>query len=544
MGLWSYAKGLFAGSKRAENLGRTDYWAVPVSSSGEVVTTETAMRVAAVYTCVKILSRALATMPLNVYRKVGENGREVAKDHPLQKLFHYDRTNPIQTYFEFKQMMQARLCLRGNAYAYIVMGRRGEIKALRPLHPDLVVPREEAGAVVYDYFGKGAKVTFSRDEVFHLKDLSADGITGLSPIDQMMEVIGSAISMDKHGSSSFKNGARFGGILTVPGKLDPKSIENIRASWQKQYAGSDNAGKTGILEQGMDYKPISMSNEQAQWLDSMKFKRSEIFGIFQVPPHMGGDLERATFSNIEQQSIDFVSYTMMPWLTLWESCIQCALFTEEEQKEYFVKFNANAFLRGDGLARAQKLAIERQNGIINANEWRALEEMNPLDDQAGNTYLIPMNMQDASEPPQTQNEPGAQPPRTPAGKQQEPETNVPNVNRTLRPLIEIMARRIATKEHKTVDGRTNMGESGINILIQRNDEMISELVEAVLSAKEEAGQRSWNEAGRHVILSKAKAVYAEQLRSDILKGIEIEARTKRIADDVFSLLGDGNGGQN
>jgi len=535
MGLWSYTKSLF--SRRAENLGRGDYWALPVSSSGEVVTPETAMRVSAVYTCVKILSRQLATMPLNVYRRVGESGREIAKEHPLQKLFHYDRTNAFQTYFDFKQMMQARLCLRGNAYAFIVFGRGGEIKALRPLHPDHVVPREQNGEVVYDYFTSRGKMTLGRDEVLHLKDISTDGLVGLSPIDQMMEVIGSAISIDKHGASSFKNGARFGGILTVPGKLDPKSIENIRKSWQQQYAGSDNAGKTGILEQGMDYKPIAMSNEQAQWLDSMKFKRSEIYGIFQVPPHMGGDLDRATFSNIEQQSIDFVQYTMMPWFTLWEASLQCSLFSKSEQEEYFVKFNANAFLRGDGLARAQKLAIERQNGIISANEWRAYEELNPLPKEAGDKYLIPMNMADASEPLEDKSQEGKQPPRTPAGKQQEPETLVPNVNRTLRPLLELLARKIAVKEHKTVDGRTNVGESGVNTLIQRNEEMVKEIVSAFLDAKREGEERQVDDALRQKVIEAAKTIYAEGLRTDIMKGIEVEARTERIVKDTFSLLG-------
>lgn len=535
MGLWNYAKSIF--SRRAENLGRGDYWALPVSSSGEVVTTDTAMRCSAVYTCVKILSRSLATMPLNVYRRVGEDGREVAKDHPLQKILHYDRTNSFQTYFDFKQMMQARLCLRGNAYALIVFGKGGVIKALRPLHPDNVTPREENGEVVYDYFTSRGKMTLSRDEVLHIKDLSTDGLVGLSPIDQMMECIGSTIAMDKHGASSFKNGARFGGILTVAGKLNEKSIENIRKSWQQQYAGSDNAGKTGILEQGMDYKPISMTNEQAQWLDSMKFKRSEIYGLFQVPPHMGGDLERATFSNIEQQSIDFVQYTMMPWLTLWEAALHCSLLSEDEQKEYFLKFNANAFLRGDGLARAQKLAIERQNGIISANEWRALEEYNPLEGDAGNKILIPMNMADANEPQEDKSKEGQQPPRTPAGKQQEPETLVPNVNRTLRPLLEVLAKRIAVKEHKTVDGRNAIGDAGISTLIQRNEEMVTELCSAFLAAHEGSESIQVDKALRQSVIESAKTIYAEGLRADIMAGIQVQERTQRIVEDTLGLLG-------
>lgn len=453
MGLWSVAKSFF--TRSSESLGSNYFWGIPQSSSGEVVNSDTAMRVQAVYTCVKILSQTLAMIPLNVYRRIGDDGREIAKDHPLQRLFRLDRPNPLQNHFEFKELLQARLCLQGNAYAYIEMDRSGKIIALKPLCPDHVSVKEVNGQLVYLYTTNRGMVSFGQDEILHIKALSTDGLTGLSPIDQMMELIGSALSIDKHGAASFKNGARLGGVLSHPGKLSPQAIESIRNSWQKQYAGNSNAGKTAILESGMDYKPVAMSNEQAQWIDGMKFKRSEIFGMFQVPPHMGGDLERATFSNIEQQSLDFIQYTMMPWLTRWEAAIQASLFSRQEQEEYFVKFNANAFLRGDGLSRAQKLSIERQNGIISANEWRALEEYNPIEGDGGNKYLIPMNMQDANaEPPHDEPKKDSQPPRTPGAVQQEPASTDSNLNR-LKPILWAAIDRITVKEGKASERKSD-----------------------------------------------------------------------------------------
>lgn len=484
MGLWSYAKGLLGGNRASKLVGGYELWSMPMSASGEVVTQETAMRVSAVYTCVRILSQTMGMVPLNIYRKKSGGGRELATEHPLYKLFRQDRTNKLQTYFEFKELLQQRLCLRGNAYAYIEMDRRGKITSLRPLAPDFVVPEEKNGEITYKYYTSKGTVTFSQDEILHIKGMSADGLTGLSPIDIMMDVIGSGIATDKYGATSFKNGARIGGILSHPGKLDKATADRLRETWAKQYSGSENSGKTAILEQGMDFKPVGMTNEQAQWLDSKKLNRAEIFGIFQVPPHMAGDLERATFSNIEQQSLDFITYTMTPWFSRWEAALGCSLLSESEQEEYFFKFNASSFLRGDALSRAQKLAIERANGIISANEWRALEEYNPLEGDAGDKILIPMNMADANEKQEPQGDSEGQPPRTPGGKQQEPA----NVNQgpketqprskrerllELRPATRAILKRLIDKEHKALE-KENF--AGIAAWIQKNGERHTDLL--------------------------------------------------------------------
>ena len=457
MGMWRFAKSLL--TRAAGSLETGVFWGGASTSSGEIVTSDSAMRVSAVYTCVRILAYTLATMPLNIYKRVGEGGRVLATDHPLYSLLRLDKPNPIQNNFDFKLLMQMRLVLLGNAYAYIEFDGRGKIKSLRPLCPDYVTPIETpTGELVYRYTSSKGSTIFLADEILHLRGMSSNGLVGLSPIEQMMEVIGTSMAMDKHGAASFANGARLGGVLKYPGKLDQKAIKNIRESWQTQHAGSANSGKTAILEQGMDYATVGMSNEQAQWLEGMKFKRSEIAGIFQVPPHMIGDLERATFSNIEQQSLEFIQFTMLPWITLWETAIGASLFSKAEQSEYFAKFNVNVFLRGDGLARAQKLQIERMNGIISANEWRAYEELNPIDGEAGDKYLVPMNMADANDPsPDHSTDSGGQPPRTPGSKQQEPASTDSNLNRAaLRPIIEAALKRIVTKEFKSAEGKQDI----------------------------------------------------------------------------------------
>lgn len=521
--------------QRSELLSSPELWG-PVSSSGEVVTPDTAMRVAAVNACVRVLSQNLAMFPLNVYRRTGEYGREIAKDHPLQRLLHQDRTNKKQDRFQFKEMMQARLCLRGNAYAFIKMNRAGDVTELIPLHPDYVMPVESGNTIVYKYYGTGKAITFAFDQVLHIRTLG-DGLEGCSVIDELRDTIGSAVSMDKHGSTSFKNGATLGGILMYPKALNPKTRDTIRESWQKQYAGSSNAGKTAILEQGMEYKPIAMSNEQAQWLDAMKFKRSEIAGIFGVPPHMIGDLERATFSNIEEQSIQFIQYTMMPWLSRWEAAMDASLLTEEEQQEYCIKFNEKALLRANSLARSQKLQIERQNGIINANEWRALEDYEPLEGEEGEKYLIPMNMADASKPLPDKSDAGGQPPRTPAAKQQEPAPAESNLNRQstkdmLMPIVLDVMNRIVRREGKQKANNENR-TAWVKEFASKQGEFLSESISPLALSWSRGLKKSVEITS---VVTEYLRVYEEFLHKDILEGTSPTDRANREAERLFCIL--------
>ncbi len=527
MGLLSYAKGLFSKRNQPESLSNSIGWlGGNQSSSGELVNAQTAMQVSAVYTCVKILSETLASIPLNVYQWVGKDGRELAENHPLYTLLHVDRPNPLQNHLEFKELLQVDLCLRGNAYAFVKMNARGDITELRRIHPDCICPYEYEGDVVYQVFSseKGS-AWFRRDEIFHIKSMSTNGLTGLSPIDAAMETIGSAIAIQKHGASTFKNGARLGGVLRHPGKLGPVGIETIRAGWQKAYGGTANSGKVAVLENGMEYTTVSMSNEQAQWLDGMKFNRSEIFGMFRVPPHMGGDLERATFSNIEQQSIDFIQYTMIPWLTRWEAAITSSLFSAAEQKKYFVKFNSNAFLRGDGLSRAQKLNIERNAGIISANEWRALEEYNPLPKEEGDKYLIPMNMVDASKP-QADTNTTAQPPRTPGSVQQEPPSSDANMNRStaiaaLMPVIRETLQRFCYKEVNDEKRFRGLSDTEQTEFIQKNVNILTEILLPITDCMQRMGVK----LGEADVV-KLKNIYFDSYKTRMTEGFKSAASVK------------------
>jgi hypothetical protein len=260
----------------------------------------------------------------------------------------------------------------------------------------------------------------------------------------------------------------------------------------------------------------------------MKFSRSEIFGIFRVPPHMGGDLERATFSNIEQQSIDFIQYTMVPWLTRWEAAITSSLFSKAEQKKYFVKFNSNAFLRGDGLSRAQKLNIERSAGIISANEWRALEEYNPLPAEAGDKYLIPMNMTDASKP-QADNSNGGQPPRTPGSVQQEPASTDANMNRStafaaLEPVIRQSLQRFCYKEVQDQKRFIGLSDTEKTDFLQRNVAILREIINPIADSMRIMGVKLDTPDYQN---TKLGASYFEEYKSRLFGATSVSERTEQ-----------------
>lgn len=401
-----------------------------VTGSGVVVTPETAMRAAAVYSCVRVLAETMGTLPLITYERKGEN-KERATKHPLTELLRW-QPNPGINAVTFIEMMQAHLCLRGNAYAEIVIDpRSGYPMRLVPLNPDRVrVEVTDGGENRYKFYPEqGKEISFSQERIFHVTAMALDGRRGLSPIDQAREVIGASLAMDRHTSSFFKNGAKIGGVLKYPGKLSQRALENFRESWQKQHSDPEKAHETAILEQGMEYTAIGMTHEQAEFVEAFKLKRSEIAGIFRVPPHMIGDLENATFSNIEHQSLNFETFTIRPWAVRWETAIAAQLLSERERETFKVEFLMDALRRGDFLTRQQGLAIQRQNGVINADEWRAIENRNPLPDDAGKEYLMPMNMkpmkaedeeeeqekdeEQAPVPGGVPNTPGAQPPKGP-----------------------------------------------------------------------------------------------------------------------------------
>lgn len=364
--------------------------------SGEYVSEEKAMRCAAVYSCVRVIAESVAQLPLMVYRPRETGGKDRLTTHPLYRILNY-QPNGWQTSFEFREYAMACLTLRGNFYAlhnYIGRPGRRRIAELLPVHPGYVsVEQDGKWRVGYKVkFPGQAQIEVPTGNILHVRGLSLDGVTGMSPISYMRESIGLSLAAEKHGARIFKNGARPGGVLTVPGQLSVEAFNRPKSQWEESFAGS-NVQKTAVLEDGTKWEQLGMSNEDAQYLETRKYQRSEIAGIFRVPAHMINDLEKATFNNIEQQSQSFVTYSLMPWLVRLEQAYWRDLLTEEEKNHgIYFKHKVDGFLRGDAKSRAEALKIQREWGIINANEWRELEDLNPREDEGGETYLEPMNM--------------------------------------------------------------------------------------------------------------------------------------------------------
>lgn len=369
------------------------------TAAGKAVNERTSMQVTAVYCCVRILSEAVASLPLHLYRYTAEGNREKAADHPLYFLLHSE-PNPEMTSFIYRETMMTHLLLYGNCYSQIIRNGKGEVIALYPLMPNRMrVDRDTAGNLYYEYQTSqdeaktmnGSIVRLSPHDVLHIPGLGFDGLVGYSPIAMAKNSIGMAIACEEYGAKFFANGATPGGILEHPGVV--KDPEKVRESWQRAFGGSSNSNKVAVLEEGMKYTPISISPEEAQFLETRKFQIDEIARIFRIPPHMIGDLEKSSFNNIEQQSLEFVKYTLDPWVCRWEQSMERALLSEDEKKNYFFKFNVDGLLRGDYQSRMQGYAIGRQNGWMSANDIRALENMDMIpEEEGGNLYLINGNM--------------------------------------------------------------------------------------------------------------------------------------------------------
>ena len=369
------------------------------TTSGKTVTERSAMQMTAVYSCVRILSEAIAGLPLHLYRYTENGSKKKAIGHPLYELLH-DEPNPEMTSFVFRETLMTHLLLWGNAYAQIIRNGKGEVIALYPLMPNrMTVDRDEDGQLYYEYQTSqdeahtmtGSLVRLSPYDVLHIPGLGFDGLVGYSPIAMAKNSIGMAIACEEYGAKFFANGAAPGGVLEHPGTI--KDPQRVRESWQSTFGGSGNANKIAVLEEGMKYTPIGISPEQAQFLETRKFQINEIARIFRVPPHMVGDLEKSSFSNIEQQSLEFVKYTLDPWVIRWEQSIQRSLLSRDEKAVYFVKFNLEGLLRGDYQSRMNGYAIGRQNGWMSANDIRELENLDriPAED-GGDLYLINGNM--------------------------------------------------------------------------------------------------------------------------------------------------------
>lgn len=370
------------------------------SNSGKAVNERTAMQTSAVYACVRILAESVAGLPVHLYRYNHDGGKEKVINHPLYYLLH-DEPNPEMTSFVFRETLMSHLLLWGNAYAQIIRNGRGQVVALYPLLPNKVdVSRAANGQIYYTYRRdtnealinpKGGSVTLHRDEVLHIPGLGFDGLVGYSPIAMAKNAVGMALATEEYGATFFANGANPGGVLEHPGVI--KDPQKVKDSWNTAYQGNGKQHKVAVLEEGMKYQSIGIPPEQAQFLETRKFQLNEIARVFRVPPHMIGDLEKSSFNNIEQQSLEFVKYTLNPWVIRWEQALQQSLILPSEKPAIFIKFNVDGLLRGDYAKRMTGYATARQNGWMSANDIRELENLNRIPaEEGGDLYLINGNM--------------------------------------------------------------------------------------------------------------------------------------------------------
>lgn len=399
MKIFEFFKGLFARDKpKNEYRWSGSPFLFGSSLGGKSVNTTTALQLSAVFACVKILAESVACLPLHVYEKDDKGNKKLATNHSLYYLLH-DAPNPELSAYNYKEIIMLHLLLHGNSYSQI-MYKGGNIVGLYPLLSDkMAVTRNDSGKKIYtytpskgenDHFTKTSKVEYKAEDILHIPALGIDGLYGYSPISMAKNAIGVALACEEFGAKFFENGARPSGILKVPHVL--KDPEKLRESWQAAYGGA-NSGKTAVLEEGVEYQQLSVNQNDAQFLETRKFQIAEIARIFRVPLHMLNELDRATFSNITQQSLEFVVYTLTPWLVRLEQNFNRALFTENERGKYFVKFNVEGFLRGDYETRMRGYTSALQSGILSVNEVRGLEDMNSISaEEGGDLHLVNGNL--------------------------------------------------------------------------------------------------------------------------------------------------------
>ena len=356
------------------------------SKSGQSINVDSAMKTSAVYACVRVLSEAVALLPFKEYERT-EDGKKLADTHHLQELLQNPNEN--MTSYDFRETQMAHLALRGNFYAFKERNGVKRVKSLAILNPANMKVMEEDGVITYDYtFSNGESTTFDAEEIWHVKGLSLDGIVGLSPIGQAREAIGLSLSAEEYGARFFSNDAAPGGVLETLGTLKEDAQARLKKSWQAANSGGANAHKVAILEQGLTWKSVGLANKDSQFLETRNFQVEDIARMFRVPSIMIGHSDKAaTFASVEQQSLNFVTYSLMAWLVNIEKSADKNLLNAKEQKKFFTEHNVNGLLRGDRKTRNESYAIGIQNRYLSVNEVRTMENMNKV--EGGDVYENP-----------------------------------------------------------------------------------------------------------------------------------------------------------
>lgn len=371
-------------------------------------TPTTAMKLSAVFACVRILGETMGELPLILYQQNGES-RSRATNHYLYKLLH-DRPNPLMTAFEFRETVQGHLALWGNAYIQLDYDVRGRVQELWPLLPGrMLETKRDGNRILYHYQQPNGKMIWmSSDTIWHLRGLGGDGLNGYSVVGFARRSFESGLMADEFAYRFYKNDARPGIVLSHPGELSEGAHENLRKSWEEVHRGVEKSHKPAILEEGMTLHEVGMPLNDAQFIETRNFQIEDVARWFRMQPHKIGHMENATFSNIEHQSIEHVVDTIHPWAKRWEQSIQQTLILPRDRQKYFAKFLLDALLRGDTASRFDAYSKARQWGWLSANDIRKLENMNPF--KGGDVYLVPLNMV----------------PSPQAGQEPEPEANAAN----------------------------------------------------------------------------------------------------------------------
>lgn len=364
------------------------------TQSGVSVNDKTALSHSAVYACCKVLSDSIASLPLEVYRQLPNGNTELAIDHPVHRLVN-TAPSPLYTSYNFRAAAQLHIGIRGNAYAKILRDGWGRPTELRLLAPNTVTPFFDKNEKLY-YRVEGEPLVLTPDEVVHVAGLSWDGINGRSPIEAARETIGMGLAATQYGAKIFGSGTHLSGVLETPNILTNEQVNSIASGWKNRYSGVSNAGGVAVLQNGMKFNPISLTPTDSRFIEAQKLGIADIARIYRVPLHMIGELDRATFSNIEQQSIEFVQHTIRPLVKAWEQELNRKLFRPSEQGQYFVRFNLNALLRGDMKARSEFYRAMFNMRAMSPNEIRQYEGMNAY--QGGDEYYLQINLSSNPDP--------------------------------------------------------------------------------------------------------------------------------------------------
>lgn len=381
MSILGRIKGIF--ERRSTNAapGGDSYWSDFAALRGSTVTPKSAESISAVYACVQAISETIGSLPLHLYRRTADDGRERAQDHPLHRVLH-DSPNDRQSALEFREQMQASVLLRGNAFASIIgPGSDGQVRELLPLHPDRVsVVELDNGRLGYDVTdSQGRRRRLLQSEIFHLRHRSDDGVLGVSPIQAAREVLQLALAEREHGNNTFDNATALKGVLSLPmTSLNAEQARVIREQWTSLYSGARNSGKFAILPADAKFQPISMTLEDAEWIAARQFSVEEVARLFRVPPTVIGDLRHGNYSNSVEMNRAFVTMTLRRHLVMWEQAISRQLLTEVGRRTLFAEHSVEGLLRGDSLNRAEFYRLAIQDGWMDADEVRRLENLPPM----------------------------------------------------------------------------------------------------------------------------------------------------------------------